>query len=182
MLSLTDREWNTFYLKDIFTEIKRGKRLKTADHIKGKTPYISSSAINNGVDNFISNDKGVREFSDSLTIANSGSVGKTFYHPYTYVASDHVTQLRNPAFNPFIYRFLAPLLSRLEEKYSFNREINDPRINKEVIILPVTADGTPDWRFMEDYICEREVQLLQQYIPYIKNSDIINKTYEGHKP
>lgn len=33
MLELHDREWNEFYLRDIFPDIQRGKRLKNADHI-----------------------------------------------------------------------------------------------------------------------------------------------------
>jgi len=166
MLNLKDREWQTFYIKDIFTEIQRGKRLKTADHHKGKIPYISSSAINNGVANYISNEKGVRKFSNCLTVANSGSVGKTFYHRYIFVASDHVTQLKNPELNQYVYRFLAPLVSRIEKKYSFNREINDARINKEKILLPVDATGEPDWQFMADYIREREQTLIECYIAH----------------
>ena len=163
MLSLNDREWHEFYLKDIFTEIKRGKRLKKADHNEGSMPYVSSSAINNGVDNYISNKIGVRIFNNCLTIANSGSVGKTFYHSYSFIASDHVTQLKNPLFNHYIYKFLAPLISRLEEKYSFNREINDVRINKEVILLPTNENNKPDLAFMEKYIHERETNLIEQY-------------------
>ena len=170
MLSLQDREWEAFLLSDIFPKMKRGKRLKKADHQSGTTPYVSSSAINNGVDNYVSNSNGVRRFSNGLTVANSGSVGKAFYHPYEFVASDHVTHLQNPEFSPYIYRFLAPLVSRLEEKYSFNREINDTRLNREYILLPVTPDGLPDWQYMEDYIKEREAGLLREYIARIGNN------------
>ncbi len=46
-------------------------------------PYISSTAINNGIDNFISNKKKVRVFSNCLSIANSGSVGACFYQCLT---------------------------------------------------------------------------------------------------
>jgi hypothetical protein len=166
MLNLSDREWESFYIKEIFPEIQRGKRLKNNDHKIGILPYISSSYINNGVDDFISNDKGVRFFSNCLTIANSGSVGIAFYHRYRFVASDHVTQLKNIKFNQYIYRFMAPLLSRLGEKYSFNREINDVRLRREKIILPVTGDGEPDWQFMEDYVKEREAKLIDQYFAF----------------
>ena len=38
-----------------FNTIQRGKRLTKSNQIKGLTPYISSSGINNGLDNFISN-------------------------------------------------------------------------------------------------------------------------------
>ena len=45
MLNLNDREWRPFFLTELFPEIQRGKRLKTENHIPGKTPYVSSSAL-----------------------------------------------------------------------------------------------------------------------------------------
>ena len=44
-------------------------------------------------------DKNVRIFSNCLSLANSGSVGSTFYQPFKFVASDHVTKLENKNFN-----------------------------------------------------------------------------------
>lgn len=167
MLDLHDREWKEFYLRDIFPDIQRGKRLKTADHIQGSIPYVSSSAINNGVDAFIGNGGKVRKFEECLTLANSGSVGKTFYHSYEFIASDHVTSLKSDKLNKYSYLFIATIVQRLEEKYSFNREINDVRINKEKIVLPVDESGNPDYAFMEQYIKEREQQIVQNYIDYI---------------
>ena len=170
MLDLHDREWKEFYLRDIFPDIQRGKRLKTADHIQGSIPYVSSSAINNGVDAFIGNGGKVRKFEECLTLANSGSVGKTFYHSYEFIASDHVTSLKSDKLNKYSYLFIATIVQRLEEKYSFNREINDVRINKEKIVLPVDESGNPDYAFMEQYIKEREKQIVQNYIDYIGNN------------
>jgi hypothetical protein len=123
--------------------------------------------MNNGVDNFISNRSGVREFSNCITIANSGSVGQAFYHPYGFVASDHVTELKNENLSRQMYMFLLPLISRLSEKYNFNHEINDVRIRREKIMLPATADGEPDWAYMEQYIREQEDKLIQEYREYI---------------
>lgn len=99
-------------------------------------------------------------------MANSGSVGKTFYHSYEFIASDHVTSLKSDRLNKYSYLFIATIVQRLEEKYSFNREINDVRINKEKIVLPVDESGTPDYDFMEQYIKEREQQIVQKYIEY----------------
>ena len=67
-MKLSDVEWNVFYLKDIFTEIQRGKRIKKSDHIEGNQPYISSSATTNGVDGFIGNVEKVRVFENCLRI------------------------------------------------------------------------------------------------------------------
>ena len=101
-----NRKWEAFSVKDIFSVIQRGKRLKTEDHIIGQTPYVSSSSLQNGVDDFVSNNKGVRRFKNCITLANSGSVGETFYQPFEFVASDHVTKLENPSFDKYIYLFI----------------------------------------------------------------------------
>ena len=61
---LNQKKWKEFYLSDIFTDIQRGKRLKTADHIQGNIPYVSSSAVNNGVDALIGNTAKIRKFAD----------------------------------------------------------------------------------------------------------------------
>lgn len=169
MLRLDERRWQKFDLQDVFPFIQRGKRLKTADHMLGRIPYISSSAVNNGVDGFIGNKRNIRKYKNCLTLANSGSVGKSFYHCYEFIASDHVTALQSPHLNKYSYLFIATLLDRLKEKYSFNREINDYRINKEKILLPVNDTGIPDYSFMEQYIKEREQAILQKYIAYIGN-------------
>ncbi len=71
MLSLNDREWRPFFLTEIFPTIQRGKRLKSEDHVPGKMPYVSSSAANNGVDNFVSNTQRVRIFANCLSLDNS---------------------------------------------------------------------------------------------------------------
>lgn len=163
MTTLTEKIWRPFIVGKIFKTIQRGKRLKTADHIQGNVPYVSSSAKNNGVDDFVGNEANVRKFKDCLTIANSGSVGKCFYHPYEFVASDHVTALSSPNLNKYHYLFLATQLERLQEKYNFNREMTDARIRHEKIMLPVNDDGSPDFVFMENYVRAVEEKLLQRY-------------------
>lgn len=164
MKALNEIEWGEFYLNTIFPKgIQRGKRLKTDNHVAGSVPYVSSTALNNGVDNFIGNKEKVRIFSNCLTLANSGSVGVTFYQPFPFVASDHVTKLENKNYSKYVYMFIAALLSRLSEKYSFNREINDRRIQKEKILLPITEDGNPDYAYMEAYMREKERVLLERY-------------------
>lgn len=170
MLNLNDREWRPFFLTELFPQIQRGKRLKTENHSPGKTPYVSSSALNNGVDNFISNTEKVRIFSDCISLANSGSVGSSFYEPFAFVASDHITHLKNEKYNKYHYLFIASILNRLSQKYNFNREINDNRISREKIMLPVDAAGNLDLDFMELYIKEREKQLIQKYKAFISNN------------
>ena len=44
------------------------------------------------------------------------------------------------------------MLNRLSEKYNFNREINDKRIKREKILLPVNDNNEPDYDYMEQYV------------------------------
>lgn len=169
LIPLKDKEWQSFFIVDIFSSIQRGKRLKTADHLSGKVPYVSSSALNNGVDNFVSNKKCVRRFSNCISLANSGSVGSSFYEPFEFVASDHITHLKNEDFNKYHYLFLATITSRLSQKYNFNREINDKRISREIILLPVNDESVPDYDYMEQYSKNLLCKKLQSYIDYAAN-------------
>lgn len=166
MLSLNEKEWKEFPINEIFNEVGRGKRLKKDDHIKGYKPYVSSTALNNGVDQFIGNEKGIRVFENCLSLANSGSVGSCFYEPFPFVASDHVTHLKKDDTSKYVYLFMATMLNRLSEKYNFNREINDFRINREKILLPVTEMGEPDFDYMEQYAKVIECKKRSQYIAF----------------
>ena len=167
-LKLIDREWREFYFSDVFTHIQRGKRLKKDDHIEGTIPYVSSTATNNGIDGFIGNKEKVRVFSNCISLANSGSVGSAFFQKFEFVASDHVTSLQKEGINEYVYLFMLPIISRLSEKYSFNREINDLRISRERLMLPIKVDGTPDWAFMEAYMKQVEEEHLSEVLPILE--------------
>ena len=160
-------EWKEFFFTDIFKEVKRGKRLTKGNQKEGDIPYVSSTALNNGIDNFISNNKGVRRYKNNLSIANSGSVGSCFYHKYEYIASDHITTLTCKNADENIYKFMSTIIKRLESKYSFNREINDTRISREKLILPIDKDGNPHWEYMSKFIQNLEVKSIKNIVQYI---------------
>ena len=164
--TLEDKDWHEFFIKDIFPTVQRGKRLTKENQVEGQKPYVSSTASNNGIDNFIGNKTGVRIFSDCLTIANSGSVGSSFYHPYEFVASDHVTHLQNSSFSKFVYLFIATQTNRLSGKYNFNREINDKRISRDKIMLPINDNGEPDYGFMAQYMMNLEYKKRKEFLDF----------------
>ncbi len=141
--------WNSFYVVAVFSENERGKRLKKADHRPGNVPYVSSTGENNGIDGFIEASEGTRVFNNCISIANSGSVGSAFYEPFSFVASDHVTHLKHLGLNKWQYLFLACVLKEQANNFNFNREINDARLNKMQIMLPITDMGEPDYTLME---------------------------------
>ncbi|WP_152058400.1 restriction endonuclease subunit S [Aliarcobacter butzleri] len=170
--TLENKEWENFFLIDIFTTIQRGKRLTKQNQTKGNIPYISSTSLNNGVDNFIGNKTDVRIFSDCLTIANSGSVGASFYQPYNFVGSDHITHLKKENMNKYVYIFISTLTNRFSEKYNFNREINDKRISREKIMLPINDRKEPDFQYMEQYMKNLTYKKVNQYLSFINYDNL----------
>ncbi|MBE6689241.1 MAG: restriction endonuclease subunit S [Ruminococcaceae bacterium] len=167
-IPLAEKTWGVFYLKDLFDIIQRGKRLVREHQQAGTMPYVSSTAMNNGIDGFISTERTTREFSNCLTIANSGSVGSSFYQPSKFIASDHITHLKNDSYTMYVYLFIATMTKRMSEKYNFNREINDYRISKEKILLPTTDEGSPDYEYMEQYIKAVMFGKYKKYLEYQK--------------
>jgi len=166
-MKINKNNWQEFKFNDIFT-IVRGKRLVKIDQIIGNIAYISASKQNNGIDNYILPPDFMKIHQNALTLSNSGSVGCCFYHPYKFVVSDHCTVIqikdKNITLNNYISLFLKPIIELMKNKYNFAREINNDRLKKEKILLPVKNNKNPDWYFMENYIKD-----LSKNIKYIKN-------------
>lgn len=167
MQRLDEKAWIDKKIPEVFEHIQRGKRLKNADHVPGVMPYVSSTANNNGVDDYIEATPGTRVFSDCVSLANSGSVGTAFYEPFHYVASDHVTSLKKEGLTAQQYLFLTSVVEKQGVNFNFNREINDARISNMRVLLPVTDNGEPDYAYMECYASEMRGGLLMRYKNYV---------------
>ena len=149
----TQIQWKQFCFDEIFA-YERGKRYKKADHTSGKIPYISSSAFNNGIDDYVSPPSYMKIYTNKLTLANSGSVGTCFYHPYSFVASDHcmVIWLKNRELNTHTALFLRAIFEKLKPKYAFDKEINNARLRAEKFTLPIYANDEIAFEYIESFI------------------------------
>lgn len=166
--ALDEKEWTHFKMPEVFDLIQRGKRLKNADHVPGIVPYVSSTANNNGVDDYIEATPGTRVFGDCISLANSGSVGTAFYEPFEYVASDHVTALKTEGMSKYVYLFLTATIEKQGSNFNFNREINDARIKNMQIMLPVDDVGEPDYAYMEQYAKNMMLRKYRQYLAFLE--------------
>lgn len=166
-LSLEEKEWKAFTVKEVFSEIERGHTLNSYSHEQGNLPYISATSRKNGIYNFINNNEDTKIFSNCLTVANNGSVGVSFYHPYDFALSGDTTILKNITFNKFIYLFLSTILNRFSEKYNYATKLNNNRLLKEMLLLPTNKEGQFDYEYMEKYvknIYKRQEEKRRTYI------------------
>lgn len=177
MLDLHDREWNEFRICDIFI-IKAGKRLTKSDMTSGNKPFIGATDNNNGITEFVSNTN-VSEDCNVLGVNYNGSVVENFYHPYTCIFSDDVKrfQTKQVQGNKYIYLFMKTVILQQKCKYAYGYKFNEKRMQKQSLLLPVDESGNPDYAFMEQYIKEREQQIMQNYINHIGHNIQIGGGY-----
>lgn len=145
------REWGSFALGTLFNIVK-GKRLTKAEMKSGKTPFIGSSALNNGCTAMIGNDKNQHP-ENTITVCYNGSVGETFYQDQPYIASDDVNVLY-PKFtmNRQIALFIVPLIKGVSSRYDYIDKWKKEAMEADKIYLPVDKNGDPDWDYMEEHM------------------------------
>lgn len=145
------RGWGSFALGTLFNIVK-GKRLTKAEMKSGETPFIGSSALNNGCTAMIGNDKNQHP-ENTITVCYNGSVGETFYQDQPYIASDDVNVLY-PKFtmNRQIALFIVPLIKGVSSRYDYIDKWKKEAMEADKIYLPVDKNGDPDWDYMEEYM------------------------------
>lgn len=145
------REWGSFALGALFNIVK-GKRLTKAEMKSGETPFIGSSALNNGCTAMIGNDKNQHP-ENTITVCYNGSVGETFYQDQPYIASDDVNVLY-PKFtmNRQIALFIVPLIKGVSSRYDYIDKWKKEAMEADKIYLPIDKNGDPDWDYMEEYM------------------------------
>jgi hypothetical protein len=143
--------WSWFNLVDIFDV--SASRDKLSDELTegGNTPYITSSAINNGVTSFF--EEPPTNKAGTITANRGGSVGYFFYQPVDYLATPVDVRILTPKFkiNTYIGLFLKTILQLEKYRYNFSRKMGTDRLNQFKIRLP-SKKGSPDFEFMENYI------------------------------
>lgn len=161
---LDQKKWKGFLIRDIFI-IRPGKRLTKSDMHTGEKPFIGASDSNNGVTAFVCNTN-VSEDKNVLGVNYNGSVVESFYHPYNCLFSDDVKRftLREYTGNEYIYLFLKTVILQQKSKYAYGYKFNEERMQKQMILLPTTADGRPDYSYMEQYAKQTFNCLQMKYL------------------
>lgn len=162
------KQFAEFQLHDIFY-IESSIRLKSADHIPGNTPFISSRSGNNGISAWVGNMNESLD-SDVLGVNYNGSVLEAYYHPYKALFSDDVKRfkVRQPGVTFRAYLYCATAIRKLKEAYSYTKKFNGDEIDVARIKLPIadasvnTDTPEPDWEYMENYIKTIERKYIDQ--------------------
>ena len=150
-MPIDKQTWKEFRLSDLF-KISVSKDANLQNSNIGKTPYVSSSSVNNGVCAYI--DASPSQKNNTITIARNGSVGSAFYQPAPYCASPDDIRILKPHFAMSVYSalFITTVIEKEKFRYAYGRKLGTKRIMNIIVKLPAKSDGTPDFGYMENYI------------------------------
>lgn len=133
----------------------------------GRTPYITRTDRDNGIDDFI----GLQP-SYAVDEGNVITIGldtqTVFYQPSKFYTGQNVQVLKNSFLNKHVALYIIPLIKVQMVKFNWGGNgATLGRLKKVTIMLPITGSGSPDYRFMEEYMKQVEKKLLTRYKNYI---------------
>lgn len=170
---LETKIWREFLIEDIFVTIRNGKQIPTGAYITrknlqlGQTPRITVTANNNGVYDFYSSaDKNYKVYENFISVS---FLGDAFYHSYaaSLDMKVHCLKLVGVELNRHIALFLTRMLKQMTQVFNYGDQLSSTDIVSKKILLPVTDDGTPDFKYMEAYIVAHEEKILQRYREFV---------------
>jgi len=152
-------KWGEFRLEELF-EIRPTKWYKLPNNKiidnNGNVPLVSNSSTNNGImgwSNLKANNKG-----NTITCSDTTLGADTmFYQEKDFIGYSHIQNLV-PKFQPFnkAISHIIIAVSRIatsNNQYDYGNKFNRYAMNNTKILLPTTAEGKIDYKFMETFIC-----------------------------
>lgn len=167
-----DMVFDEYKFKDIFNNIKQGRRLKKDDQIIGNIPFVMSGRTNTGVVGYISNP--IALFSkNSITI---DIFGNSFYRNYDFGAGDDTgiywnSEVQYPK-ETMLY-FTTAMEKALFGKYSYGKKLRSSQSFNFKMQLP-TKNNEIDFTYMELLISAVKKLVIKDVVLYADNK--INAT------
>lgn len=127
----------------------------------GETPIIAAGAYNQGITGMYEIDSA---YENRITIScNGAGCGSTFYHPYKFnVNGDAITLIEKSSMSDKAKSFIACILNgAFTRKYSYEEKCSPQKALNEIVRLPATPDGAPDWAYMESYMANLEAKVAE---------------------
>lgn len=143
--------WKEFKVGDFF-DAERGKVKGLQQKETGKIPVIAAARQNQGIAGLYNVEA---LFENKITISCNGvGCGSAFYHPYKFnINGDAIVLTEKVKMSDSIKQFITCILdATFIRKYSYEEKCSADKAKNEIIKLPVTSNGEPNWNYMEEYM------------------------------
>lgn len=145
--------WGWFQIGKLFDKFETGKGHDTLLGDGDACLYLGAKKSDNGVMRTCATDESMfQEGNCIIFICNgAGSVGYANYMDKPFIATTDLVLGYADWLNEKTGLFVATVLCKERFKYSFGRKWKT-HLHDTEIKLPVTANGEPDWHWMESYV------------------------------
>lgn len=148
--------WKPFRVGDLFT-LERGKLSRVNDLCEGNTPYVGCSNANNGVIGFYDVDTIYLMQGPCIVFigAGNGSAGYQIYKDGIFACSSGNVCGYCNAMSMESACFIVSVMDAMQNishEWSFSNGRTLSKLQEQIILLPATPDGEPDWAYMETYM------------------------------
>ena len=167
-MKLSEKEWQEFDFSALKLEVVNSKAYHLANVEEDDTgvAYLTRTKYNNSFNMCVKNN--ALKINPANTISFGAESAHFFYQPSKYITGNKMYYVKNSKINKFIGLFLqCSLQSSVESCFSFGNGMIPERVKKKKIVLPVDANGDPDWNFIEDYIKNTEQKKVIDYIAFV---------------
>ena len=165
-------DWRPFQVQDIF-EVLNGKGItkqEIGEHL-GDLPAIQSGEKNNGVVGYIDQEyceqmKYTYSLEPCLTVARTGAAGYVTFQPQGCCVGDSAKILKpREAMTTESLLFFRTLFMANKYRYTYARKVTEANYKSEIIELPVTKDGKPDYELIETYMksLDKDMKTIPDY-------------------
>lgn len=161
-------KWGKFVVGELFPKIIKPDVIhaKSVSENNEGVAYVVRSKFNNGIKCKVS-PKPYYKPSPVGTISFGAENATFFYQPQEYISGRDMYYIDTRHLSKEVCLFLTTCLQTIAKQYSYNNGLFPDLLKKETIWLPITADGKPDWEFMENTISNL-INNSKQYIKAIK--------------
>lgn len=163
--------YKDFLLRNLFHLLEPGKS-KGLNHLQRKErgiSYLGATNLNNGVLGFVEPVPSMVQRGNCIAFIRNGegSMGYAVYKAEDFIATSDMTIGYNAHLNKYTGIYITTIADRIRGKYNFGYKRNAQRLAKEIITLPTTPDGNPDWEYMEAYMRQIESRQILAYLSHI---------------
>jgi hypothetical protein len=132
--------------------------------------YLGATNLNNGVLDFVAPVSEMVQRGNCIAFIRNGegSMGYAVYKAEDFIATSDMTIGYNKHLNKYTGTYITTVADRIRGKYNFGYKRNAQRLAKEIITLPATSDGNPDWDYMELYMRHLESQKIIAYLQFLQ--------------
>jgi hypothetical protein len=172
---LNEKKWEPIRIIELFDSFVPGKS-KGLNHLlrtsNGGINYIGATNRNNGVLCYVLNDESTKKMAlpgncIGFIKNGDGSAGYAIYKAESFISTSDVIYGYADWINRFTGIFFVAAQDMIEDKYSHGYKRNKDHLKGDMVMLPVTDEGTPDYEYMEQYSKNLMLKKYKQYLSYL---------------